>query len=97
MAVDKIGINGISGLPDPGKVGSNKDSNFAEILKDSIDKVNQLQLNAESAMEKLSNGEVKDVHEVLVAVEEANLAFMTMIQIRNKLVEAYQELMRLQM
>ncbi len=97
MAIDKIGVGGIGPLsPKPsGKVS--KDVDFASILKESIDKVNQLQLNAENAMEKLAKGEVKDIHQVLVAVEEANLAFMTMMEIRNKLIDAYQELMRLQM
>ena len=70
---------------------------FASLLKESINKVNELQLNAEAAIEKLAKGEVKDLHQVLVAIEEANLAFMTMMQIRNKLIDAYQELMRLQM
>ncbi len=97
MAVEKIGLTGTSGLPNPLIKGGKSNTNFAEILKASIEKVNELQLNAESAMEKLAKGEVKDIHEVLVAVEEANLAFMTMMQIRNKLIEAYQELMRLQM
>lgn len=98
MTIDKIGLNNISGqVGKPSKNSENPSINFADVLKDSIGKVNELQLNAEAAMEKLSKGEVKDLHQVLVAVEEANLAFMTMMQIRNKLLDAYQELMRLQM
>ncbi len=100
MGMDKISFNKLTNIAGANsltgkKVGSDQD--FAAILKDSIDKVNKLQLNAEAAMEKLAKGEVKDIHQVLVAVEEANLAFMTMMQIRNKLIDAYQELMRLQM
>ncbi len=98
MAIDKVGINNIAGMPGAAsKPGGRPEIDFADVLKESIGKVNELQLNAEAAMEKLSKGEVKDLHEVLVAVEEANLAFMTMMQIRNKLLDAYQELMRLQM
>lgn len=70
---------------------------FSDVLKESLQKVNELQLNAESAMEKLAAGQIKDVHQVMVAVEEANLAFATMMQIRNKLIDAYNEMMRLQM
>ncbi len=95
--INKVGTSGVSGVPDPGRARSGGRTDFAEILKSSIDKVNQLQLNAESAMQKLASGQVKDIHEVLVAVEEANLAFMTMMQIRNKLIDAYRELMHLQM
>lgn len=98
MSIDKIGLNNISGQVNrSSKAGENPSVSFADVLKDSIGKVNELQINAEAAMEKLSRGEVKDLHQVLVAVEEANLAFMTMMQIRNKLLDAYQELMRLQM
>ena len=98
MAIDKIGLNNIGGVSGASpRSGAKPEIDFADVLKESIGKVNELQLNAEAAMEKLSKGEVKDLHEVLVAVEEANLAFMTMMQIRNKLLDAYQELMRLQM
>ncbi len=98
-----MAIEGISGSGSISVSGINKlqkkagGEDFLSLLKDSIDKVNYLQLNAEQAMQKLAKGEVKDLHEVMVAVEEANLAFMTMMQIRNKLLDAYQELMRMQM
>lgn len=69
---------------------------FREMLEKSLGEVNDLQHVAEEQIRKFSTGEVNDLREVMVAVEEANLAFQFTLQIRNKIVEAYQEISRLQ-
>ncbi len=68
---------------------------FAEILKSSINEVNALQKEAEHAVQDLVQGKTESVSEVLTAVEKADLAFKALMQVRNKLVEAYQEIIRL--
>ncbi len=69
---------------------------FGQMLKDSIDRVNKLQKEAESAIEGLATGELKNVHDAMIAIEKANVSFNLMLQVRNKLVKAYEEIMRMQ-
>ena len=63
---------------------------------DSIDEVNRLQEQADQAIESLSKGETKDIAQTMIAVEKANVSFQLMTQVRNRLIEAYQEIMRMQ-
>ncbi len=68
---------------------------FASTVHDLIAEVDTAQKYADAQMTGLATGEVIDVHEVTVAVEEAQLAVSLMIEIRNRLVQAYQEVMRM--
>lgn len=68
---------------------------FAGILNETIEKTNSLQKNADTAIEKFVAGEL-DIHDVMVEVEKANVALQLTIQLRNKVIEAYQEVMRMQ-
>ncbi|SEF48528.1 flagellar hook-basal body complex protein FliE [Caloramator fervidus] len=70
--------------------------NFENYLKEALDKVNQKQVEAENATIDLITGEAEDIHSVLLKTEEARLSLELAAQIRNKLVEAYQEIMRIQ-
>ncbi len=69
---------------------------FGDFLSDSIMKVNQLQGDANVAIQKLAVGETKNIHETMLAVEQANMAFKAMNKIRNKVIDAYKEIMRMQ-
>lgn len=69
---------------------------FGEMLTQSIGKVNALQTEANVAMEKLASGESQNLHETLLAVEKADIAFRTMNQVRTKVIEAYREIMKMQ-
>ena len=68
---------------------------FENTLKKFINDVNSLQNQASESIEKLATGEVEDVHQVMIAVEEANTDMEFMLEIRNKIMEAYQEIMRM--
>lgn len=70
---------------------------FAEFLNESLKKVNDLQTEADRAIEGLASGESKNVHDTMIAIEKANLSFNMMIQVRNKLLQAYEEIMRMQL
>lgn len=69
---------------------------FSELLVDSIKDVNNMQVEANKAMEKLVTGESKNIHETMLTVEKAHIALQTMNQIRSKVIEAYREVMRMQ-
>ncbi|CCJ34710.1 flagellar hook-basal body complex protein FliE [Caloramator australicus] len=70
--------------------------NFEEYLKKALDRVNEKQVEAENATIDLITGQAQDIHQVMLATEEARLTLELAVQIRNKLVDAYQEIMRIQ-
>jgi flagellar hook-basal body complex protein FliE len=70
---------------------------FSEFLKNSITDVNNLQLEAGKMRQQLVTGEITDIHQVMIASEKASISLQFAVQVRNKLVEAYQEIMRMQM
>jgi flagellar hook-basal body complex protein FliE len=76
--------------PAPASNGS-----FGQILKDSLAQVNQLQHQADSAIESLATGGTATLHDTMLAVQKAELSFKLMMQVRNKIVEAYQEVLRM--
>jgi flagellar hook-basal body complex protein FliE len=69
---------------------------FGKMLGDAIAQVNQNQLQADQAVEKLQTGEARNIHEVMIALEKADISMRLMVQMRNKVIEAYQEVMRMQ-
>ncbi len=69
---------------------------FSELLADSIKNVNSMQKEADEAMQRLATGKSKNIHETMLAVEQADIAFRTMNQIRSKVLDAYKEVMRMQ-
>ncbi|MBO8171022.1 MAG: flagellar hook-basal body complex protein FliE [Bacillaceae bacterium] len=71
-------------------------ASFSDFLNQSIEKVNRAQLEAEIMTEKLAAGEVQDVHQVMLAEQKAMLSLQLTLEVRNKAVEAYQEIMRMQ-
>jgi flagellar hook-basal body complex protein FliE len=85
------------GIETPG-VGSSQETGktFGDFLQDSLGKVNSLQQDANVAMEKLASGESQNLHETLLAVEKADIAFRTMNQVRTKVLDAYREIMKMQ-
>jgi flagellar hook-basal body complex protein FliE len=69
---------------------------FEDTLNGFLGDVNSMQNEADASIEKFAAGEVKDVHQVMTAVSEARTSFNLMLEIRNKTLDAYQELMRMQ-
>lgn len=69
---------------------------FGTMLEGMIKDVNNLHIQADQAIAKVQTQESGSLHEVMIAMEKADISFRTMMQVRNKLLEAYQEVMRLQ-
>ena len=82
---------------DPKRMGPQKaDSpNFGEMLTGFLTDVNHMQNYADQSIQKMVAGEIKDVHQVMLAVGEAKVAFNLMLEIRNKTLEAYNEILRM--
>jgi flagellar hook-basal body complex protein FliE len=82
------GFEGLESINAPQESGSS----FKEFLLDSLNQVNSMQQDADHAVEQLATGEDVNAAEVLTAVQKADLSFRMMMQVRNKLVQAYQEI-----
>ncbi len=72
-------------------------SSFKQTLNGFINEVNDLQTKANASIENLATGKVENVHEVMIAMAKAEVSFKFMMEARNKLVETYKEVMRMQM
>jgi flagellar hook-basal body complex protein FliE len=71
-------------------------SSFADILKNSLEQVNEHQLQADQAISEMVAGRSKNIHETMLAVERADSSLKLMMQVRNKVLDAYREIMRMQ-
>mgnify|MGYP003566094995 FL=1 len=68
---------------------------FGKMLTDSIDQVNRLQVAADSSINDLAMGKQTDIHRTMVAMEKASISFELLMQIRNKVISAYDRIMRM--
>ncbi len=99
MAIGRIGLGGIT---DPrlayGQVPSAPagGSSFVDHLRNAVEKVDQGQVRRDDAVESMVSGQVGEVHDVMIAAEEAQLSFELMLEVRNKLLESYQQIMQMQ-
>ncbi len=85
-------------LPTPGQApGQSGEAGkpFGQVLSESLTEVNNLQLKADTAVENLASGKSTNIHETMIAISKADLAFRMTLQVRNKVIEAYQEVMRM--
>jgi flagellar hook-basal body complex protein FliE len=71
-------------------------ADFSSWLSAEIDKVNGQVLGAEKQVRDLAAGKTQNLHEVMIALEEAKLSLQRMVQIRNRALEAYQDILRMQ-
>ena len=69
---------------------------FGDMQKQAVTEINQLQNNADRAITNVQLGRSGSIHEAMIALEKADLSFRAMMQVRNKILEAYQEVMRMQ-
>lgn len=72
------------------------ETSFSDILRKSIEQVNDAQLQADNAIRKAMSGENTDIHDTMIAIQKADVSLKLMMEVRNKLLEAYQDIMRTQ-
>ena len=109
--MDGLTIRNGQSLIDTGKTGSEMraekfqtplqtnnpgDKSFADTLKDAVGTVNQLQKTADVQAQKLATGKTSNIPEVMMSAEKADIALRMMVQVRNKIIDAYQEVMKMQ-
>ena len=83
------GADGVEG----GRTGA---LDFASWLQKSLAESNQQLMDADQQVTRLALGETDNLHQVMITLEQAKLSFQLMVQVRNKLLEAYQDVLRMQ-
>jgi flagellar hook-basal body complex protein FliE len=78
-----------------GAAGAKDPTSFGKVLKDSLAQVTELQKEADTAITALATGGNVSLHDAMIAVQKADVSFKLMMQVRNKIVEAYQEVLRM--
>jgi flagellar hook-basal body complex protein FliE len=110
MRIDKLNLNLLKPLPRPemGTVEPPKwlepetvepnapEADFGKMVREIIGQVSEAQNRAGELAQRFAAGEPVDEHTLVLAMERANLAFQLTLHVRNKVLEAYQEIMRLQ-
>ena len=87
--------NGIEGLEK--KVNKGNDKSFESVLKNSLDKLNEKQIDADNITNEFIAGGDVEVHEMMLSMEEAKMSLQLAIQVRNKIVDAVKELTNMQL
>jgi flagellar hook-basal body complex protein FliE len=83
-------------LPESGAGKSTDATGFADMLTDAVNQTNEAQLAADKAAVALQTGKAENLHEVMLSMEEADISMRLLVQMRNKALDAYQEIMRMQ-
>lgn len=82
-------------VPPGTKVGVGGEGSFAGLLQEAVAQTSQLQQEADALSEQVARGRSGDLAATMIAIEKAQISFQLMLQVRNKVVEAYQEIMRM--
>ena len=96
-------IHAINSLSPPqqtaaaGKTSGNPGTGFDDMLSSYLQQVNESQLSGEQAIRDLQSGKAQHLHEVMIAVEQADISLRMAVQLRNKALTAYEEIMRMQL
>lgn len=98
MQVEQLKLTpaGVGSINNKNSVSTNDGKTFGDFLADALDETNQLQNEAGKASVNLASGRIEDVSEAVIATEKATVALQLTMQVRNKIVDAYQEIMRMQ-
>lgn len=83
-------------VSEPAKTGQKGNVSFDTAIKDALKDVSEVQDKAEKAIEDFSKGDVQDIHTVVLAMEKADMSMQTLLQVRNKLLNAYNTIMSMQ-
>lgn len=99
MNISSLGNRLVAGLDLEKEMDANLEgtTSFKDIIKEQINRVNDIQIEADNMTNKFIAGEIDDLHKVMIATEEARLSLELAVQIRNKCIEAYKEINNMQL
>ena len=95
-----IGISRLPGkiqgnMPSNNEKNSKDDSSFNDILTKSLKEVNSAQIKSINALNSLVAGKTENIHETMIQMQKASISFQMMMEVRNKLVDAYNEIIKM--
>ncbi|WP_010583804.1 flagellar hook-basal body complex protein FliE [Schlesneria paludicola] len=85
------------GLTSVGASSNNATGTFGKVIQRFVDDTNTQQLNADIQVERLATGQSDSIHETMLALTKADLSMRVFMEVRNKVIDAYQEVMRMQL
>lgn len=99
MNIQSIGANTVLNNTGMHSLEKNTDEkkSFSEVISNAINNVNEKQINADNNIESLIKGDDITMHEVMLSMQESQLSMQLLIEVRNKMVEAYQEINKIQL
>jgi len=96
LGASRLEAPGALPLPGGDPTGDQAGRSFVATLKDAVESVNHQQLRADEMAARFAAGQVENVHDAMISLEKASLSFKFMVEVRNKLLDGYQEVMRMQ-
>ena len=97
LAMRQLADQAANRIPRPVAENDAGAGGFSDIFRDSLEKINNLQSRADDQVTAVQSGRSADMIEAVVALEEADMSFQLLLQVRNKVVKAYEEVMRMQL
>ena len=79
-----------------GAAGVQPSSSFSQLVSEGVSKVNQQLLGSQQDLQTLAMGDAQNLHQIMIRLEESRLSFQLMMQVRNRLLESYQDIMKMQ-
>ncbi|HEY3704300.1 MAG TPA: flagellar hook-basal body complex protein FliE [Terracidiphilus sp.] len=95
-AISSLASSGAAGLATTSPATAKPAAPFSDLIKDAVGEVDSLQAQAQSAVTGLMTGNGVDVHTAMIATQKASMAFELSLAVRNKAVQAYQQVMGMQ-
>ncbi|MDO7253268.1 flagellar hook-basal body complex protein FliE [Helicobacter cappadocius] len=86
----------LSGVSSSSPVKPDEGGEFSKLLKKSIDELNQAQETSDKALADMASGQIKDLHQAAIAIGKAETSMKLMLEVRNKAISAYKEILRTQ-
>lgn len=96
LPINLLQAQSIQSLTHSKATTSKVDQSFSNFLGDALEKVNQSENNAEHKINLLTEGKAQNLHDVMIAVEKSEITLKLAVEVRNRAVSAYQEIMRMQ-
>lgn len=93
--IQGAGVKGINTSPPVSTTGKTE-GNFSNLLKKAINEVNDAQYASNQKTEAMASGQIDDLHDVMISAQKASITLETSVQVQRKVIDAYNEIMRMQ-
>ncbi|MFC7392546.1 flagellar hook-basal body complex protein FliE [Scopulibacillus cellulosilyticus] len=93
-----VPVNNVNIHPSAGgqPLTSKTKTSFSKVLNNALDKVNQSLTKSDQSMTEIASGNVQNLHNAMIDIQKSNILLQATVEVRNKVIDAYQEMMRMQ-